>query len=412
MGTKTNPTTGAKELDAVHVSLWSGFTIVGQVVGMLMAPLGDRVGRKPMLFVMTLLMIGAILMEMLASDWKVFLGGKILTGISTGLSMAGIPAMCAELTMPQFRGDVMGAFALGFSTGQLPCAVGLEVLFKTAPLEFRRIFYAQFVVVGLWLIPLFLVPESPTWLATKGRHEQGKKALRRLVGNVEGYDLEHEYAVLVAQHEASLRQSKYSWTTLFKGHNLRRTMITCITPTLVYCCGQPLIYGQTAYFFQIAGLEDPFVGNLVITILTIVFVVVGNWYVLLKVPRRKAILGFIGASVPLLLIIGGLGCLKVTKKVAAGLITVCSVWVCFFSAIMAVMYWITMGEIPTASIRQMTITFALIFMSAWGAMWTYVVPILLSPQKAGLGTKTCFVFAGVTVPFFPREYFRSLLDSA
>lgn len=35
MGTVHNPVTGALELDAVHVSLWSGFTYVGQVVGML-----------------------------------------------------------------------------------------------------------------------------------------------------------------------------------------------------------------------------------------------------------------------------------------------------------------------------------------------------------------------------------------
>lgn len=403
MGTKVNPVTGAKELDAVHVSLWSGFTIVGQVCGMLIAPLGDVVGRKPTLWLMTLLMVGAIVMEMLAGDWRVFLGGKILTGLSTGLAMAAIPALCAELTLPQFSGDVMGAFALGFSFGQLPCAVGLEVLFQTAPLAFRRIFYAQFVVVGLWLVPLLLVPESPMWLASKGRHEQAKKALRKLVGPVDGYDLDHEYAVLVAQLDASARAAKHSWLTLFRGHNLKRTMITCIVPTLIYFSGQPLIYGQTAYFFQTAGLADPFIGNLIITVLTIVFVVVGNWYVLPRVPRRTAVLSFIALSVPLLLIIGGLGCLRVTKQVASGLIAVCSVWVCVFSSTIAVVYWITIGEIPTASVRQMTITFALVFMSAWGAMWTYVVPLLLSPQKAGLGTKTCFVFAAVSAPFFPRE---------
>lgn len=408
MGTKVDPVTGATELDAVHVSLWSGFTIVGQVCGMLIAPLGDHVGRKPTLWLMTALMIGAIVMEMLANDWKVFLGGKILTGVSTGLAMAAIPALCAELTMPQFSGDVMGAFALGFSFGQLPCAVGLEVLFKTDPHEFRRIFYAQFVVVGLWLIPLFIVPESPLWLASKGHHDKGKKALRRLVGNVEGYDLDHEYAVIAAQHEASARASKHSWITLLRGHNLKRTLITCIVPTLIYCSGQPLIYGQTAYFFQTAGLEDPFVGNLIITVLTIIFVAIGNWIVLPRVPRRKATLTFLVCSVPLLSIIGGLGCLPVSRPVASGLIAVCSVWVSLFCATVAVIYWITIGEIPTASIRQMTITFALIFMSAWGAMWTYVVPILLSPQKADLGTKTCFVFAGVTVPFIPREYARLL----
>lgn len=70
MGTVTNPLTGAKELDAVIVSLWSGCTIVGQVAGMMMAPIGDWVGRKPTLWLMTITMVVAIVLEMVATEWK------------------------------------------------------------------------------------------------------------------------------------------------------------------------------------------------------------------------------------------------------------------------------------------------------------------------------------------------------
>lgn len=314
--------------------------------------------------------------------------------------------------MAQMRGTVMGAFALGYSFGQLPCAIGLEVLQKTAPLEFRRIFYSEFTIVGLWLIPLFMVPESPVWLASKGKHERGKKALAHLVGKVEDFDLDHEYAVIVDEIERSRRGAKHSWKTLFVGSNLKRTCATAIVPALQYFIGVPLIYGQTTYFFQIAGLEDPFIGNLIITILTVVFVVVGNWFILDRAPRRTALLTAIVGSALLLCIIGALGCIETTPKVAAALIAMCSLWVVVYSCTFAPVYWVTLGEIPTPSIRQMTITLALVHMSAWGAMWTYIVPILLSPQKAGLGTKTAFIFAGTQVVFFPRESRCGRADSS
>ncbi len=403
MGTVTNPETGATELDAVIVSLWSGCTIVGQVAGMLLAPVGDWVGRKPTLWFMTLTMVVAIVLEMVATEWTVFLGGKIVSGVSTGLAQAAITATCAELAMPQMRGTVMGAFALGYAFGQLPCAIGLEVLQRTAPLQFRRIFYSEFTIVGLWLVPLLVVPESPVWLASKGRHERGKKALAHLVGSVEGFDLDHEYAVIVDEIERSRRAATYSWKTLFVGTNFKRTCATAIVPALQYFIGVPLIYGQTTYFFQIAGLEDPFIGNLIITILTVVFVIVGNWFILDRVPRRTALLTAIVGSALLLCIVGALGCTETTPKVAAALIAMCSLWVVVYSTTFAPVYWVTLGEIPSPSIRQMTITLALVHMSAWGAMWTYVVPILLSPQQAGLETKTAFIFAGTQVVFFPRE---------
>jgi hypothetical protein len=62
----------------------------------------------------------------------------------------------SEIALPQFRGAL-----LAFALGQVFLAVGLKVLEDTEPLEFRRMFYSEFVFTGLWLIPLILLPESP-----------------------------------------------------------------------------------------------------------------------------------------------------------------------------------------------------------------------------------------------------------
>jgi hypothetical protein len=383
MGTKTNPTTGARESSTRCTS----------------------VGRKITLYIMTVAMVAAIVLEMVASEWKLFLAGKIVSGIATGINLACLTATVAELAMPQMRGTCMGAFGLGFSLGQLPCAIGLEVLNQTAPHAFRRIFYAQFVLVGVWLPVLFLIPESPVWLASKGRHDDGRKALAYLVGKVDGYDVGHEYAVIVAEYEHSRAVNAGSWAAIFRGTNLKRTLATSITPALQYFIGQPLIYGQTTYFFQTAGLANPFIGNLILTVLTVVAVAVGNFFILDHVPRRRTLLIATAVSIVLQLIMGGLGCIPPTGKSTAALIALCSLWVVTYATTIGPIFWMTLGEIPTPALRQRTITFALIHMNCWGCMFTYIIPLLLSPQKAGLGTKTTFVFAAVSAPFIPLMYY-------
>jgi hypothetical protein len=88
-----------------------------------------------------------------------------------------------------------------------------------------------------WLINL-------AWLAGKGKHAQGEKALKWLVGNVEGYDVSHEFKVIVAEVEESkaLVANKLSsdWRLIFRGVNLKRSIIATLPFTFTVClysCG-------------------------------------------------------------------------------------------------------------------------------------------------------------------------------
>ena len=70
------------------------------------------------------------------------------------------------------------------------------------------------------------------FLCKQGRADAAKKSLRRLIGSVEGYDFDHEYAVIeqeVAESRILMeRSSKLGWIACFKGTNLRRTLISTI----------------------------------------------------------------------------------------------------------------------------------------------------------------------------------------
>lgn len=87
-----------------------------------------------------------------------------------------------------------------------------------------------------------------------GKHDKGKRALKRLIGNVEGYDVEHEYAVLQQEMEASATLAALvgdsDWVALFRWANFRRVIAATLPFSFQNFVGVPLVYGQTTYFFQ------------------------------------------------------------------------------------------------------------------------------------------------------------------
>lgn len=103
---------------------------------------------------------------------------------------------------------------------------------QTTPFVFRTAFYSQFVFLGLWLPILALLPESPVWLYKRGNVEKAKRARRRLIGDVPGFDAEHEFAVFAQDIDRSVamaaQTSKYSMLACLKGTNLRRTLVSTL----------------------------------------------------------------------------------------------------------------------------------------------------------------------------------------
>jgi len=124
-------------------------------------------------------------------------------------------------------------------------------------------------MIGLFGIVVLVIPESPgesergqvcsvlmckVWLCLHSKHDKAKRALRRLVGNVEGYEVDHEYACIRQEihtsNELTKAHGSNDWVALLKWVNFKR----CIAATLPFSyqnfVGTPLVFGQTTYFFQ------------------------------------------------------------------------------------------------------------------------------------------------------------------
>lgn len=88
----------------------------------------------------------------------------------------------------------------------------------------------------MWPLPLsiavFLAPESPWWLVRKGRIDDAKKSLYRLTLQRRETEFDVDETVAMIAHTTALEQQiteGASYLDCFKGTNLRRTGIVCMT---------------------------------------------------------------------------------------------------------------------------------------------------------------------------------------
>lgn len=139
------------------------------------------------------------------------------------------------------------------------------------------------------MIILVIIPESPRFYARRGNDEAAKKVLQRINGGVEGYDVDREYATLKQEVEdgkqLAVLAKGISFIDLFRGTNLvscppselgralvadlllpfqRRTWISFAPFAWQQLIGIPVVFGYTSYFFQLAGLKNPFLGTVAV----------------------------------------------------------------------------------------------------------------------------------------------------
>ena len=106
-----------------------------------------------------------------------------------------------------------------------------------------------------WIFPtplmilIFLAPESPWWLARKGRKAEALKSLQRLGAK----NPQHAHqALAVIERTVEIEAQKGGQPTifdLFKGVDLRRTTIICLIYASQNFAGN-LIANQATFFFE------------------------------------------------------------------------------------------------------------------------------------------------------------------
>ncbi|KAI8947866.1 quinate permease [Xylaria longipes] len=140
-------------------------------------------GRRKSLFVfVTLFILGAGLMLGANSERGLGLiyGGRVLAGIGVGACSMIVPIYISELSPPAVRGRLVGLYELGWQIGGLVgfwINYGVNLHVPPTRTQWLIPFAVQLIPASLLFLGALWIKESPRWLISRGKREQGIKNL-------------------------------------------------------------------------------------------------------------------------------------------------------------------------------------------------------------------------------------------
>lgn len=158
---------------------------VGILVGAIVfGYLADRLGRRR-LFVATLLFYSTFAMLTAAAwNFESLLGFRFLTGMGVGGEYAVVASAIAEFVPARHRGRtnamVMNFWAVGGIVAGLGGIAFLSAFAANGGWRFALLFGAVSALFALYARRA--IPESPRWLAARGRHEEARAVVGAITG--------------------------------------------------------------------------------------------------------------------------------------------------------------------------------------------------------------------------------------
>ncbi|CAL4983050.1 unnamed protein product [Urochloa decumbens] len=141
----------------------------------------DRLGRRCVLVIATsFLMAGALAMS-LGNSYGTLMAARFVTGIGAGFARVVAPVYNTEISPPSTRGVLSSLLNIFINLGVLLSYVS-NYAFSGLPVHLGwRLMYGVGVVPPVFIAAgILLMPESPRWLAMRGRHADAHAVLVRI----------------------------------------------------------------------------------------------------------------------------------------------------------------------------------------------------------------------------------------
>jgi sugar porter (SP) family MFS transporter len=168
-------------LDAAGEGLAMGSAIFGSIAGPLAGMwLADRVGRRNTLWVAAVCFLASAIGTALPRTIMEFNVWRAVGGIGVGLAAMTSPMYIAELSPPQLRGRLV-------TVNQLAIVIGINLAVISSWLlsfggHWRWMFASEIPAIIALMAGLLVAPESPRWLASRGRDDEALDVLGRING--------------------------------------------------------------------------------------------------------------------------------------------------------------------------------------------------------------------------------------
>jgi sugar porter (SP) family MFS transporter len=192
---------------------WYGFSVasalLGTFIGALFAGIpGDRLGSRDSLKIVGFMYVASALGCALCWNIESFYVSRFVGGLAIGASSVLAPVYISELAPAERRGTLTGLFQFNIVFGiLLAYASNLAVDSLAAGGDWWRVKLGIAAVPAiLFAILMYTIPQSPRWLALRGRLDEARASLRRVgIADTEGMLAEFARANELAKRNAGER---------------------------------------------------------------------------------------------------------------------------------------------------------------------------------------------------------------
>lgn len=171
-------------LDDIQLGWTVSSLLAGCIVGVISAGKpGDIFGRKRTLMFAAAFFLISALGSALSSSHAVFIIFRLFGGFAVGAASMLSPMYISEISPASRRGQLVSLNQMAIVVGILLAFFSNYWLSGTGENNWRWMYAVMGIPALLFLITLFLVPESPRWLVQKGRDSDAFIILERINGH-------------------------------------------------------------------------------------------------------------------------------------------------------------------------------------------------------------------------------------
>ncbi|MEO6688444.1 MAG: sugar porter family MFS transporter, partial [Dokdonella sp.] len=205
-------------------------------------------GRKRSLILGAMLFVVGSLLCGAAWSPQSLIVARVLLGLAIGIAAFTAPLYLAEVAPEDSRGAMISLYQLMITIGILVAFLS-DTAFSYSG-NWRWMLGIIAIPGFLFLLSLFLLPDSPRWLLMRSRREEALAVLLKLRGNP--HIVERE----VADIEEQLRTPQHGWRLFLENRNFRRSVALGVMLQLVQqFTGMNVVMYYAPRIFQDMGYD-------------------------------------------------------------------------------------------------------------------------------------------------------------
>lgn len=397
-----NPATNKHWIPPYFLSLMNSLVFIGFACGLYFGSVvSARYGRRMIMFTMSIWALCCAAVIVSAKSREQMLIGRILNYSYVGMEMSVVGNFQAELVPREVRGFAVGSYQMAIGMGGI--IIGVVCNFtrnigvnddRSINLQWQIPMALYFVIPTIVACGTWFMPESPRWLASKGRMEEARASLQRVRVDKSVAAIDAELGNI--QNVLHSLQSQGSYRDLFRGTNTRRTLIVYIASIFVQFTGQAFVSTYGAVFYRSIGVANPFSLTASTSALMTTAVLI-NMYLLDLIGRRNILILGSLLQATCVFVIGSMGMKANTLDNRMVIVGFNMLFGFSYGLGWGPAHWTITAEIPEQRLRDKVARTAGIIVIIGNFLVAFSIPYLLYEPYAALSSKVGFIFAPICV---------------